>query len=494
MNKDPSADHYDIVVIGAGAAGLTAAALMAKAGKKVLVAEQEDQVGGYLRPLLSGPFQFDIGPRLLMGCNPDGPYGPGATYSLLAELGVAERCEFIQVQPFANIRFPDLTFPFWSGRQACIEELHRHFSSGLENMPRMFDLCGRVYHTAVSYMLAQTRRDHLKLASDMLGLLPYMNATLEDVLIRFFPDLRPRLAFQAIWQYVGLGPQQASFLSWAFLMAAYVDEGGYFCRGGLHSLTDALACSFTNQGGELVVGRGVKQIFVRNGKAAGVKLADGREVFAPIIVATIDPRIVFSELTDTKKTSTRYQKKLESLELSIKGISISLVTDLDLPALGFGFENIVYDRWDSNQIQRNLTDGKIATFAMTVPTLADPDLAPPGTHLVSAVTGFAGEMRLSSDDYKRYVDIFIAELYKLIPQLDDHLIPTSQDRREDGYVVHEFGPFYGWACSPKQSGLNRLSQFPPVEGLFLAGQWTRPGPGVMAAQISAKAIVQTILK
>jgi len=102
MAKDSSSDHFDAIVSGAGAAGLTSAALLAKAGRKVLLVEKEARIGGYIRPLVSGPDEFDIGARLLMGCSPDGPFGPGDN---LRASEKARRGGSVRVHPAAALRF-----------------------------------------------------------------------------------------------------------------------------------------------------------------------------------------------------------------------------------------------------------------------------------------------------------------------------------------------------------------------------------------------------
>jgi phytoene dehydrogenase-like protein len=130
---------------------------------------------------------------------------------------------------------------------------------------------------------------------------------------------------------------------------------------------------------------------------------------------------------------------------------------------------------------------------LTVTTLADPGLAPRGQHLLSAATGIFDKNRLSPELSRRHGETFFTELKKLIPQLEDHLFPAPSASSPEGYLIHEFEPIYGWALTPGQFGLKRLSQYPPVEGLYLAGQWTRPGPGVMPAQVSALVLVQALL-
>ena len=494
MLKESSDDHFDVIVIGAGAGGLGSAALLAKAGKKVLLVEREVRTGGYISPLESGPYQFDIGPRLLMGCNRDGPFGPGAIYELLDLLDATDRCEFIPTQPFVSIRLPGLTIPMWSGQSAFVEGLRKVFPTGLENLKQLLDLGNRLYQSGKAVALAKRPWGLLKIPTLLPEIYRYRNATLEDVLITTIPDLRARVAVEALWSYLGLEPQRASFLMWAVMMAAYIEEGAFFCKGGLHSLADAIADSYIRLGGELLLDCEVTKILVENRAVAGVRLAGGREVFAPIIVSTIDPRYVFGGMIDAHQLPVSYYKKLKSFKTSVTGINISLLTDLNLPALGFGFETLIYDSWDRDQFQRNPTNGQVGMFTLTVSTIADPSLAPPGCHMVSAFCALPEDVRLSSQDRSRYGAVLFAELKKHIPRLSDHLMFAPDDVHPHGYLTHDFvGPIYGWTLSPQQSGFSRLGQYPPIKGLYLAGQWTQPGPGVMSVILSGMAVVKAIL-
>ena len=72
-----SRHKYDIAVVGGGISGLTAGALLARAGKKVLVVEAEDKPGGYARAIESEGYRFDPAVHFVMGGNRHGPFGPG---------------------------------------------------------------------------------------------------------------------------------------------------------------------------------------------------------------------------------------------------------------------------------------------------------------------------------------------------------------------------------------------------------------------------------
>ena len=446
----------------------------------MLLIEKETRIGGHISPLVYGPYQFDVGARLLMGGNPDGRFGPGAVYSLLDQLGVADRCEFIPVQPFVSIRLPGLTYPMWSGQEAFMDGLRQEFPTGLENLKQLLDLCNRLYQSAKAISLAKKPWGLFKMPAILPDLFRYRNATVEDVLVQSIPDLRPRVVVEGLWPYLGLAPQQASFLMWGLMMATYIEEGAYTCKGGLHCLADAIAGSFIQQGGELLLGCEATKIFVENRAVSGVRLADGREVFAPVILANIDPRSVFGGLIDAPQATSSYHRMLKSLIPSHTGINISLLTDVDLPALGFGYETIIYDSWDRDQIQRNPTNGQVGIITLTVATTVDHSLAPPGYHLVSAFCGLPEEVSMSSQDQSRFSAVLFAELKKHIPQLEDQLIFAKNDGHPDGYLSKGFGPVYGWAITPQQSGLGRLGTTPPHQG-FISGRPldpARPGSDV----------------
>jgi prolycopene isomerase len=315
----------------------------------------------------------------------------------------------------------------------------------------------------------------------------------EEVLARFIPAERPRTAVASLWPYLGLPPKRASFLMWATMMASYIEEGAFFCRGGLHRLADVIAGSFVGNGGELALESTVTKILVYDRTVTGVRLASGQEVSAPVVLCSADCRRAFDELLDPASLPDRYRRSLERMELSIQAVDVSLVTDLDLPALGYGFETLVFDRWDAEEVWNATPTGKIGTFTLTVTTAADPSLAPPGYHLVSSICGLPGDMKPSPEAVKSWGARLLAEITKHVPGLKDHLTLAGSGGPPEGYITQEFGPIYGWAGTPRQTGQGRLSPRTPVRGLHLVGQWTQPGYGVLPVVLSGMRAARRLL-
>lgn len=132
---------HDVVVIGGGIGGLTAGALLAHAGKKVLVVEARAQPGGYAGSLRAGEYTFDRADHLIMGCEEAGPFGQGTVDAVLRHLGVRDRCRFVRMDdPVYVGRFPDLTVSVPHGLEAFVESHLRHFpgeAAGLRRLARL---------------------------------------------------------------------------------------------------------------------------------------------------------------------------------------------------------------------------------------------------------------------------------------------------------------------------------------------------------------------
>ena len=149
-------------------------------------------------------------------------------------------------------------------------------------------------------------------------------------------------------------------------MSAYVDEGGYFVRGGLQQLTKVIGEALTCSGGEIRLDCEAKRILVKNRKVTGVELKNGQCCFAPAVIANIDPRLVFGAMMDPAESPSGYRRRLGRMSSSDKGISISFVTHLDLPAIGYDFENLIFDGWDEKQIERHPLMGQVGLLSMNM--------------------------------------------------------------------------------------------------------------------------------
>ncbi|HEX3288586.1 MAG TPA: NAD(P)/FAD-dependent oxidoreductase [Mycobacterium sp.] len=479
-------DEYDVVVIGAGMAGLTAGALLAHAGKSVLVVEADEKPGGYTHALCRDGYTFDRADNLITSCSPDGPFGQGVIDAVLRELGVRDQCEFVRVDdPFYVARYPDLELAVPCGREPFLEAHLRHFPREEHGLRRLAELCAQINREILSSPLLFRTMDLARMPLRSPTLFRYRNATMRDVIDRELSDPRLKEAYSSLWTWVGTPPSQSSFVIWAAVMANYIDDGAYYCLGGFDKLVEAVVCGLERAGGELLLGRRAVQILTDARGVTGVELDTGHRVSATTVVSAIDAPTTFNQLLEPDRLPARFARRLRGMDLSMSISTMYLGTDLDARALGAQHENLVARSWDHERAYAANCAEQMSEAFVVIPSLTDPSLAPPGHHVVIVQGDAPRESGATPPGRARAADHLLSFAEQVLPGLRDHLtfVEPSATGADDPRV-HRMGPIYGWSLSPGQFGPRRLSPRTPVNRLFLAGQWTQPAHGVFSVMQS----------
>jgi prolycopene isomerase len=222
----------------------------------------------------------------------------------------------------------------------------------------------------------------------------------------------------------------------------------------------------------------VTRIVVSHGRTHGVELEGGLRVDAPLVISNVDARDTLGRLVAVDDVPGRFLHRLQRTDLSLSIFVVYAATDLDVRALGAQRDVILSTSWDHERTYEAALAGQVTNLSILIPTLADPTLAPPGEHLVILQTVAADQAGLGAHDDAYRVDRMLELAEQVLPGLRQHLTYLDQVGPDATTSLHHMGPIYGWAGSPQTTGMGRLAQHTPVGGLLLAGQWTRPGPGV----------------
>lgn len=342
---------YDVVVVGSGAGGLTAAVALAQAGKKVLVLEQHDCPGGWTHSFTLNGYRFSPGVHYI-GDLHEG----GGLRRIYDGLGVSQDLVFCELNPdgYDHILIGEKRVDFPKGRQRLIEALKRHFPHEAEGIDGYFrDLVAMMDGLRALGSL----QDPLKAAQGLANVLKWARATGADLIHAHIHDpvLRGVLSGQA-GDY-GLPPSRVSAFMHAGITYHYL-EGGYYPQGGAFTLPRAFVRALRRAGGQIRLRSRVRRILLEGKRVLGVQLASGEEIRADQVISNADPEVTFGQLIGREHLSHRLRRKLDGLTYSTSCISLFFATDMDLRAAGLDSGNMwYYDHADVNRIYADgLTD------------------------------------------------------------------------------------------------------------------------------------------
>lgn len=476
--------------------GLSAAALLAKSGRRTLVIERHDRPGGYAHAFQRKKYTFDAAVHMIGGCESMEIARAGIIDGLLRLLGVRDRCTFVRVDPFYSAIFPGFRLIAPLGVEEYRGAHLRHFPSEGPGFGRVLRLCADINREVREFPSELSLWDVVRLPRRFPQLLRYHKATLGDVMDEHVVDSRLKASFAALWPYLGLPPSRLSFVYWSVMLQSYLEEGAFYCQGSFQRLADAFVDGLVKHDGELLLRSHVRRILVKDRSVAGVMLENGQRIQAPVVISNADARQTFEELVGVEKLPGRFVKHLRRMTPSLSAFVVYLATGLDLRQLGAQHEMFFYRSWDHDETYREILAGQPSGITITVPTLVDPSLAPVGEHLLTATTLIPYEMGASWRREKvRYADLLLGELEAVLPDLRHHLTfaEGASPRTMERYTLNLTGAIYGWAASPKQIGRQRLAHRTPIRGLYLAGHWTQPGGGIYGVIASGLQTAQIVL-
>ena len=479
-----------VVVIGAGMGGLTCAARLAGQGHQVTVFEQADVVGGklgrYERGTPEGLFRFDTGPGLLTL--------PQVFADFFAATGstLDDELDLVPLDPVVRHVFADGVVLDSSSDPAIFAD---RVSTALgpvaaADWRRLWQRAARVWDTSWRHVLRSRVDSPLTLArlawrvGDLAAIGP--GRSLRGLGRSYLADQHLRTMLDRYATYTGSDPRRAP----AALVAIPYAElafGGWYLRGGLSTLADAVLHRCEALGVRIHTGCRVERIETAGGRTVGIRLAGGERVGADLVVANADAAAVYRDLLPTPRRARRLTER------SIGGFVLLLGVKGRTPGLAHHtvFFPPVYDA----EFDALFHTGQPVADPTVLVTVADDPAVRPSGHeawfvLVNAPTTVDWRAPGLAD---AYADQVLATLARRGVDVRDRLlfreIRTPADL--ETATLTPGGAIYG-TPSHGLSGLLRPPNRGCVRGLYLVGGSTHPGGGLPMVTLSAEIVAHTI--
>lgn len=506
--RDRPTDH-DVVVIGAGMGGLSAAAHLAAGGLSVLVLEQNHKVGGCTSAFERGDYRFDVSLHEMAG----GGAG-GLVAELLEAAGVRPKVDLIAiprlyrtiVRTGSGPAELDFSCPAgvdqaraafaerWPAESAAIDDFFAEMAEVYDDLNELRPVfrSGPV-GAAFTLLLVPFRQRALFRNHDR---------TLGELLDERFQDERLKLALGQYWFFYGPPPSRL----WApmFMLAtySYLKDGAWHVRGSSQALADAYAARVTELGGQVRTGVEVAGILVEDERALGVVTAEGERIAARYVVSSADPYQTFFRLVGEEHAPQATLQRIRELEPSNSFAGVYLGLDVEPEFFGVADHEIFLNTsFDADRMHRNMMAGRHAEGCLSLTfygNLGDAFYAPPGgsvlvLHSYSSAAAWPRERAAYAAARERMADELIDLAATLLPDLRAHIRvrETITPLAIEAFTMQKDGVPYGFEFTPEQ--WQRLPNETAIDGLYLAGAWARPSHGVAGTQISGYQAARLIL-
>ncbi len=525
----PNLRKYDAIVIGGGHNGLTTAAYLGRAGKKVLVLEKRYVLGGaavteevfpgfkfsvcsyvvslmkanVIRELMLPKFGLEILPLestftplendyLLRTADSDQTYREIARHSLrdaeaytrfgplMGQIGMAVRPILETIAP--NAIRPSISDLY--NTKKLLNHLKTLSSEQFEYLTKLMTM------SSADFLDEWFEFEPLKATMSASGIIG-----------TFMGPRSPGSAYVMLHHY--MGDIDGAFRAWGFQ------------RGGTGEVSMAIARSAEHFGVNIKTETAVSNIIIKNNKAIGVALDNGDEFHSDIVISGLDPKQTFLKLVNENELPNDFVKDIKNFRIRGSSGKVNLALDAlpnftCLPGDGHHLRGAISISPSYNHLENAYDDAKYGNFSkkpfmdIIIPSVLDPEMAPPGKHVMSCFVQYAPyNIKRGWNDQKReaFGDAVVNTLAQYAPNIKDiilHRQVLTPADLESTFGLTEGNIFHGELTIQQLFSLRPAVRWAdyttPIRNYYQCGSGTHPGGGITGSpgEMAAKKILGII--
>lgn len=507
-------DSYDAIVVGAGHNGLVCSALLAKAGKRVLVLEANRQVGGaaITREFTDG-YSVSACAHLLYQLQPE----VRKDLKLSTRLASEDMTTIALSEDGNHLRISADSVEGVSDEDA---EQYRRFR---KRMTRFSDLLRKFFNKRPPRLGTKDIQDFVTLGQlgldmrmlgkeEMQEFLRLIGMNIHDEVTERFenPKLRGAISLDAVLG-THLGPRSPNtIMTYLYRLAGDHGRTGV-PAGGMGSVSNELAHAARNAGVTIRTDMPVKRIIIENGRATGVETVSGERFESLMIISNADPKTTVMNLIGAKHAETGFARRISHLRAKGNAAKLHLALD-GLPAIDGLSKKDYAERIviapDEHYVERAFNPAKYGesspnpVLEITFPSFRDETLAPAGKHVMSAIVQYAPydlKGGWNEEAKANFMQAIMSTLAGYMPDIEQRI--TASELLTPADIESEFhisgGHWHHAELTLDQflfvRPVNGAAQYSlPIDGVYLCGAGTHPGGGVSGA--AGRNAARTILR
>lgn len=491
--QTPVEERYDAIVIGSGLGGMTTALLLAQRGKRVVMLERHYVLGGFTHVFRRKNYEWDVGVHYVGEV-----HRPHSVLRRLFDHVTGGELQWAEMgEVYDRIVFGDDEYPLRAGVPAFKEGLRERFPTAAhaKAIDAYVDAVFDAVKASRSYFVEKALGTLSSWAAGGLMRRKYLQHTRKttwEVLRSLTDDLRLIGVLTGQYGDYGLPPRQSSFGMHASLVKHYL-AGGCYPVGGSARIAETIVPRLEAAGGAAFTNAAVERLLVEHHEVVGVRMTDGREIRAPLVVSNAGVVNTFDGLVPSpERERLGLGEALRAIQPSASHVSLYVGLDrsaeqLRLPKANYWIYPDDYDH-DAN-VERYLADegAPLPVAYISFPSAKDPDFARrhPGRATIEIVTLAPWERfsrwvdrpwKKRGPEYEAYKERLaqrlLEPLLRFEPQVREaielHELSTPLSTRH--FTAYGHGEIYGLSHDPQRFEQRFLRPKTALRGLYLTGQ------------------------